>query len=92
MLIIVSYDISDDRTRSQIQKMLEGYGDPVQRSVFEFYASDRRLEELRTRLKKEKLEDGDTIRIYRLCQHCAPLREIIGTGGKRAEEPGYYLV
>jgi CRISPR-associated protein Cas2 len=35
MLVIVCYDISDDSKRTRLYKWLQGYGTPVQRSVFE---------------------------------------------------------
>ena len=90
-LVAVSYDISEDRTRTRLSKLLEGYGDRVQESVFEFYVSDRRLEELRDRLREIPLGQVDSIRVYLLCKTCAAVREIIGRG-KMASEPSHYLV
>ena len=35
MRIVVSYDVSDDRRRRKVAKIMEGYGYRVQYSVFE---------------------------------------------------------
>jgi len=90
-LAVVSYDISEDRTRTRLSTLLEGYGDRVQESVFEFYVSGSRLEELRDRLREVPLGKEDSIRVYLLCKTCAAAREIIGRG-KTATEPSHYLV
>ena len=34
---VISYDISDTKTRNQLAKILEGYGTRIQYSVFECY-------------------------------------------------------
>jgi len=38
--ILVTYDIENDRRRTKIHKVLEGYGISVQYSVFECFLSD----------------------------------------------------
>jgi len=68
---VVVYDIKDDRARSRIATILEGYGRRVQESVFECQLEIRELEELTARLKGElqRPENGG-IRIYRVCSDC----------------------
>lgn len=42
----VTYDIADDRIRSQVYKLLRGYGDHIQFSVFRCDLGERRKAEL----------------------------------------------
>lgn len=48
---IVSYDISDDKRRDRVFRILLGQGDHAQYSVFFCELNDRELVELRTRLR-----------------------------------------
>ena len=67
---IVVYDESDDRTRSQIAKVLLKYGSRVQYSVFEVTVRNGgQLKRLCERLKKAAPESSD-VRLYRLCENC----------------------
>jgi CRISPR-associated protein Cas2 len=68
---LVVYDIEDDRVRSRIATILEGYGRRLQESVFECRLELRELEEMTVRLKRElqQPENGE-IRIYRICSNC----------------------
>lgn len=70
-LYLVCFDISDDDLRRRIGNLLLGYGERVQRSVFEVAVRDQTdLEALRTELLA-LVEPGDQdIRLYRLCASC----------------------
>jgi CRISPR-associated protein Cas2 len=48
---IVTYDISDDRRRNDVFRILLGQGDHAQYSVFFCELSDRELADLRARLR-----------------------------------------
>jgi CRISPR-associated protein Cas2 len=74
---VVCFDISDDALRRRIAQVLLGYGDRVQRSVFEVSVRDRsQLDALRVKLA-ELVDPGDQdVRLYRLCARC---REASGT-------------
>lgn len=76
---LVVYDIEDDRVRSRIATILEGYGRRVQESVFECRLELSKLEELTDRLKRElqRPETGE-IRIYRVCTNCMDASFAIG--------------
>lgn len=54
----VSYDISDDARRAQVYKLLRGYGDHLQFSVFRCDLSERRRIELVAALH-ELIDHGD---------------------------------
>ena len=44
MRTLVSYDISDDKRRRKVCKILEGYGYRVQYSVFECDLDDKKIQ------------------------------------------------
>ena len=67
---LACYDITDNSIRTAIARVLEEYGDRVQRSVFEIVLrSDSELAEVLERLRTEA-EDELNIRLYRLCKSC----------------------
>lgn len=49
---LISYDIPDDKRRTKIAHLLEGYGERVQYSVFEVWATEKELETLRQQLAR----------------------------------------
>ncbi len=77
--VLVSYDISSDRRRLKVMKLLEGYGDHVQFSVFECRLEPGDLDTLRRKLKKLAGRQ-DSVRLYYLGQNDVGRIEIIGTG------------
>lgn len=66
-VIIVAYDITDNKTRTQFSKFLGKYGVRVQFSVFEIRNSKRILDivlqTIDSRFKK-KFDSGDSIYIF----------------------------
>jgi CRISPR-associated protein Cas2 len=72
-MILVSYDISDTKLRTQFSKLLESYGRRVQYSVFEIKNSKRILNLLLTEIDhrfKKRFSGTDSILIYRMCEAC----------------------
>ena len=88
MLIVVSYDIKDDKRRNKIHKELKNYGQWVQYSVFE---CDLTKEEyLRLRHALNRLIDrsmNDSVRFYFLCDGCSGRVERIGVRGNLMHGP-----
>ena len=70
MHVVVSYDISDDKRRTKIHKILKSYGQWMQFSVFECSLTDTQYAKLRSRLNKLIKADQDSIRFYFLCGFC----------------------
>lgn len=67
MRVVVSYDISDDKRRRMIAKLLEGYGYRVQYSVFECDLSAKQLKKLHRELRPYvKGKEMDSVRFYPL--------------------------
>ncbi|MCI5167833.1 MAG: CRISPR-associated endonuclease Cas2 [Candidatus Electrothrix sp. GM3_4] len=87
---MIAYDISEDRIRYRVAKILENYGTRVQYSVFEC-----RLREQEGRLLREQLldllEQGDSLRWYPLCVWCR--NRIVRQGcGEETQFEDYYLL
>lgn len=59
-LFIVTYDIADQRRWRRVFKVMHGYGDWIQLSVFQCRLTRRRRAELETRLR-ELVKNGKTM-------------------------------
>jgi len=86
VLIVVSYDIADDRRRSWVAKTMEDYGRRVQFSVFECFLQEDRLQKMKTTLAKFMNLSEDSVRIYRLCRKDRETIEVLGKGTVHGEE------
>ena len=92
MHVIIAYDISDNRTRTKMFKLLKEMGLNTQKSVFECELERAELQSFQ--LKAEALianaeavrEDGDARRspdsvlMYPLCRRCARGVTVLGQG------------
>ena len=67
LFVVVAYDIAHDKRRLQIMKMMQGYGDHVQESVFECDLEPEVYRKMLARLKKTINAKEDNVRIYHLC-------------------------
>lgn len=81
--LVVVYDITDDRRRQKVHKVLKDFGRPVQYSVFE--ARLTREDQVRLQIALERLIDGaeDSVVFYYQCGHCRERAIRLGT----AEDP-----
>ncbi len=71
MEILVAYDVSTESSAGRarlrkVAKICEGFGQRVQKSVFECVLSDAQLLQLEHRLGVAIDSDADSLRIYRL--------------------------
>jgi CRISPR-associated protein Cas2 len=85
MNVVISYDISEDKRRTKIHKILKSYGQWMQYSVFECDLTDTQYAKLRSRLSKLIKPDQDSIRFYFLCACCKAKVERIGGESIRDE-------
>jgi CRISPR-associated protein Cas2 len=90
MLILISYDLEDDRARTRLAKQLKDFGPRVQKSVFEADVEPQEFERLCAKLGKVQLGKTDSIRLYHLCEACAPKIRIWGIG-KVTKDKAFYL-
>ena len=89
-LYVVAYDISSDRRRTKVHKILSGFGQWIQFSLFECFLTEKQLLSLRQRLDRQLQHDQDSVRFYPLCGTCQSRVETVG--GKKPEEPGVIIV
>ncbi len=73
---ILSYDITNDKRRRKLVKIMEGSARRVQFSVFETCLTGGQLEKVIERsMPYVKPDAGDSLRVYRVCgscwKHCA---------------------
>ena len=90
MLIVVSYDIVDDKKRNQLAKKLLNFGKRVQYSVFECDLNKQQIEQMKKQTLKFVNPDEDSLRIYKLCEHC--IGQIESFGIKRGWEESDVIV
>jgi CRISPR-associated protein Cas2 len=89
-LYVVAYDISNDKRRTKVHKILCGFGEWTQYSLFECFLNARDMVKLRARLD-DVLEPGeDSVRFYPLCSSCQERVETVGSAPP--EEKVTYLV
>lgn len=84
-LYVIAYDISHNRRRSRVHKLLCGYGAWTQFSLFECWLNRRQLVELRDKLARLLDEGADSVRWYPLCAACQ--RRVATVGGDRPRDP-----
>ena len=71
MRLAIAYDVSSDVNRRRVYRTLQRYGAWQQYSVFEVEVSKTERVELEDELEGHlEPNDGDRIRIYRLCSSC----------------------
>ncbi len=91
LYVLISYDISEDRTRTKLAKRLKDFGQRAQYSVFEAQITPAELSKLCKILARVTLEERDSIRLYKLCKPCTKNVEIWGSG-ELAEDPDFVII
>jgi CRISPR-associated protein Cas2 len=83
--LLVAYDVSDDANRRRVYRTLQRYGAWKQYSVFELDISKAERVELEDELAAEiDADDGDRVKLYRLCASCES--ETTTLGAEPADE------
>lgn len=70
MLVIISYDIVDDKRRTILSKKLLDFAKRVQYSVFEGDLSNEQIKTMQNKILPHINKKEDSLRIYKLCQSC----------------------
>lgn len=68
--VVVAYDISDDRRRSHVAKILEKVGVRINFSVFECLLTDAQYEKLRKDIGNKIKPKEDSVVYYPICLDC----------------------
>lgn len=90
-MIIVSYDISDDKLRTKFAKYLLKFGHRLQYSVFEIDNSRRILDNIISDLKnkfEKKFTQSDSVIIFKLSSSC----EVLRFGYARNDESDFMII
>lgn len=87
---MIAYDISDDRSRRQVFKLLENHGERVQYSVFECRLQSAQLHSLQQQLLSH-IQADDSIRWYPLCAWCESSIDQQGSG-EPVNDAEFYLL
>lgn len=90
MLMVISYDIGDDRRRRRMAKILEDTMVRVQESVFECRLTARATDRLLQRLEPE-MAPGDSLRVYAVGADAIPRCRQIG-GAPISEDRDFWLL
>jgi CRISPR-associated protein Cas2 len=65
VFVLIIYDITENKTRLKLSKLLLGYGFRIQKSAFEATLTKRKYKELLARLPAY-VSDDDSIRVYKI--------------------------
>ena len=68
-IVLVIYDIVDNRKRYRMVKCLEKYGLRVQKSAFEAFLTRKQYEKLMAESSRIINKEEDSLRIYLLAEH-----------------------
>lgn len=91
MLWLVCYDITDDRARRRVERLLSGHGERVQLSVFECVMEDHVTERLRSAVAREIDPKVDSVRWYPLCAWCEA-ETLVRGAGRRPDDAVLWLI
>ncbi|MCB4761986.1 MAG: CRISPR-associated endonuclease Cas2 [Sulfurovum sp.] len=72
-MLLVSYDISDDKVRTRFSRFLEKFGSRLQYSIFQIKNSPRILDNIRTEIKnkfEKQFGEEDSVMIFLLSKQC----------------------
>lgn len=90
-MLIISYDIANDKLRTRFSKFLSKFGGRLQYSVFEIRNSDRVLENITIQIKydfEKKFSQTDSIIIFDLSRNC----KIISYGYAKNNETDLMII
>jgi len=76
-MIIISYDISDDKLRTKFSKYLEKFGHRIQYSVFEIDNSEKILTNIMADISnrfEKRFNQEDSVIIFILSKSCKTVR------------------
>lgn len=83
-IVLVIYDIVDNKRRNKMVASLEKYGLRVQKSAFEAYITKKQYEKMEREITKVIDTEGDSLRIYFLANHTSV--RSWGVGDKHVED------
>jgi CRISPR-associated protein Cas2 len=89
-MLIVCFDIFCDKRRRRVNRLLLGYGERVQGSVFECHISSSKVKQLQKQMVKI-ISDQDKVNYFWLCDKDMAQRQVFGVA-KLSESTDYIYV
>jgi len=90
-MLIVSYDITDDKVRTGFSKFLSRFGYRLQYSVFKVKNSNRVLNNIKAEIEgiySKKFMETDSVMVFSLSKQC----KVYSYGYAKNEEKDFILV
>lgn len=90
-MIVISYDISDDKLRTRFSKYLQRFGHRLQYSVFEIDNSERILNNITADIRnifEKKFSQEDSVIIFKMSASC----DIIRFGYAKNDEKDFIII
>ena len=91
MMVLIVYDIPDDKRRLKLANFLEGRGRRVQESVFECFILLEQMPRLFDRIEKLVEESEDNVRLYWIPRDALPRTLTVGSPMPEPP-PDYYII
>jgi len=82
MITLITYDITNPKRLVKLHKFLKEFGLNTQKSVFECDIDGQALKRIRMYCRDELDIATDSVRIYKICNHCINKVVISGQGIK----------
>ncbi|MBO0798379.1 MAG: CRISPR-associated endonuclease Cas2 [Blastocatellia bacterium] len=70
MLVLITYDISNQKRLRRVARLLQTYGVRLQRSVFECRIDPKHFDELLVKINEAIKHHEDRVHVYRICESC----------------------
>ena len=91
MLVLIIYDIPDNRRRQKLADFLEGYGRRVQKSAFECFLTLNEMQKLHQKVQRRVKPTEDDVRFYWIPSDAVPRSLTIGSDAPQPP-PSVYII
>lgn len=89
-LYVIAYDIPNDKRRTRVHRVLKGFGQWTEFSLFECFLTKKELLLMRSKLDKHLNANEDRVRIYTICDNCLGKIDTVGIAEPK-EETSYLI-
>jgi CRISPR-associated protein Cas2 len=89
-MVVIIYDIPDDKRRNKLATFLEGYGRRVQKSAFECFLSLDEMRQLYAKVEMRVNPEEDDVRFYWVSEKAVSRVLVIG-GSPPQPPPNAYI-
>lgn len=90
--LIVCYDIAGTKRLVKMEKLMEGYGQRLQDSVFECYLESKQVVQMRGKVDALIVKDEDSVIYVTLCAMCHRAVEHVGVRKAPPVDTTAYIV